>query len=169
MLSPILPLLLVSSLAQVRIAVTPEEFLAQLADSSSGAHGARFWVNRFSPRSDQPAPGFDEMIELLADRRDLSVSPGRAALVEADSISPYYRVAFESSEWTWVDAEGRLSRSRGCTIVDFIDGRFYWVSIPMVPIEFSKANQAQVAFVLTVMVIGGAFVVILFFRRMLLR
>jgi hypothetical protein len=107
--------------------------------------------------------------ELLADKADLSVVPGRSSLVEVDSVRHSYRVEFTESEWAWLDSTGRVLRSRGVAVIDFIEGRFYWSSLPLVPIEFRASDRLKVGLLLTVVTLIVAGFIILLARRMLLR
>ena len=151
------------------IPTTPEEFLLQLADSSTGYDGARFWLNRLSPRAPESPSDISTMREMLHGRTELSVNPGRMSLVELDSASGYYRVEFPGSEWTWTDSAGRVRRSRGNTTVDYVDGRFYWVEMPIDPYELSAAGKFQVGFLLTILVMLTGGVIVVLARRSLLK
>lgn len=162
-------LLLLQLAAGPTIELTPEDFLARLADSCSGYDGARFWLNRLSPHSDRGTPTLEDLLELLSDKADLSVAPGRASLVDVDSAGASYRVEFRESEWSWIDSTGRIVRSRGVTVVDFVGGRFYWADVPLSPAELSASDRLQIGFLFTVVLLAGGGFVALLFRRMFLR
>lgn len=119
-------LLLVCSL--LLAPATPEEFLLELCENSSGTEGAEYWAAHASSSVPLRLADPDTLHAILMNRQQLSVDPGtRTAFTQQDGS---FRVEFGQSRWSWTDRNGNTSRRDGLAVVGVTDGNYSWSAIP---------------------------------------
>lgn len=119
-------LLLVCSL--LLAPATPEEFLLELCENSSGTEGAEYWASHASSSVPLRLADPDTLHAILMNRQQLSAEPGpRTAFTQQDGS---FRVEFGESRWSWTDRNGNQSRKDGLTVVLVTDGNYSWSAIP---------------------------------------
>lgn len=107
---------------------TPEEFLVDLCENSSGAEGAAYWASHASSSVSRRLTDPDTLRAILTNRQQLSVEPGpRTAFTQQNGS---FRVEFEESRWSWTDRIGNQSRRDGLAVVLVTDGNYSWTAIP---------------------------------------
>ena len=108
---------------------TPEDFLNELCENSSGMEGAEFWASHASMEVQSTFADPDSLANILWGIRELTVNTGmRTAFDERNNT---FRIEFGESVWTWIDSDGNLNRKRGLSIVICSQGNYTWSEIPV--------------------------------------
>ena len=108
---------------------TPEGFIHELCENSSGIEGAEFWSSYASTEVQSVLTDPDSLVIILSGIQDLTVSTGtRTAFEESENA---FRIEFGESNWTWIDSNGSLHRITGLTVVVCSLGNYTWSKIPI--------------------------------------
>ena len=108
---------------------TPEDFLHELCENSSGMEGAEFWSSYASTEVQSVLTDPDSLVMILSGMQDLTVSTGtRTAFEERENA---FRIEFGESNWTWIDSNSSLHRITGLTVVVCSLGNYTWSKIPI--------------------------------------
>ena len=108
---------------------TPEGFIHEMCENSSGIEGAEFWSSCASMEVHSTLTDPDSLVKILSGMQDLTVSTGtRTAFEESESA---FRIEFGESSWTWIDPNNRLHRVTGLTVVVCSLGDYTWSKIPI--------------------------------------
>ena len=108
---------------------TPEEFLHELCENSSGMEGAEFWSSHASIEVQSALADPDSLVILLGRMQELTVNTGRrTAFEESDDA---FRIEFGESIWTWIDSYGNLNRKEGLSVIICSQGNYMWYKIPV--------------------------------------
>jgi len=119
------------ALAVGSFAGSPEAFLDSLCSHSSGEGAVAYWQSCADPAGTNPPAHSDTIRAILSARTGLTVEPGEDLMNKLGDTR--YVSVFPESKWSWTDADGSSRIVRGRTEVAFLDGRFYWRSLPLSP------------------------------------
>ncbi len=109
---------------------TPEGFLDELCENSTGMEGAEFWSTHASMEVQSALADPDSLVIILDGMQELTVSTGtRTAFEESENA---FRIEFGESSWTWTDSNGSLHRIKGLTVVVCVQGNYTWSEIPVI-------------------------------------
>ncbi|OPL19051.1 MAG: hypothetical protein AVO35_12645 [Candidatus Aegiribacteria sp. MLS_C] len=145
---------------------TPEEFLLELCENSSGRDGAEYWSEHASDEVQRRLADPDSLQVILDDRHELSVDPGpRTAFVqEGDN----FRIEFGRSSWTWRDLSGETNRKEGVTVVLVISGEYSWSSLPVLEqtsLRIGNRERLMSGLILTFLLLTAAVVLVAWAKR----
>jgi len=108
---------------------TPEEFLHELCENSSGMAGAEFWSTHASMEVQSALADPDSLVIILGGMQELTVRTGtRTAFEESDNA---FRIEFGESIWTWIDSYDNLNRKKGLSVIICSQGNYKWLIIPV--------------------------------------
>jgi hypothetical protein len=145
---------------------TPEEFLVDLCNNSTGAAGAEYWADCASEEVFPTLAEPDSLIDLLRDKDQLTVDPGqRTSFSEENGV---FRIEFGDSKWTWIDITGNAVSRKGSSVVLVINGEYYWSKLPVLETSSYRLDSRESlmsGIVLTFIVMVVAMVLILWARR----
>ena len=108
---------------------TPEGFLNELCENSSGMEGAEFWSSYASVEVQSALADPDSLAKLLGAMQELSVVTGTRTAFEASEDT--FRIEFGESIWTWIDQGGNLHRKEGLSVIICSQGNYSWSAIPV--------------------------------------
>ena len=112
---------------------TPEGFIHELCENSSGMEGAEFWSTHASMEVQSAHADPDSLVRILDRMQELTVNTGtRTAFEESENE---FRIEFGESEWTWIDSNGSLHRIKGLTVVVCSQGNYTWSEIPILALR----------------------------------
>lgn len=145
---------------------TPEEFLLELCENSSGREGAEYWSAHASDEVQRRLADPDSLQVILDDRQELSVDPGsRTAFVQEGD---FFRVEFGQSSWTWRDLSGNTNRREGLTVVLVSRGNYSWSSVPVLEqtsLRIGNRERLMSGLILTFLLLVAAVVLVAWARR----
>lgn len=147
-------------------ASSPEEFLQELCDNSSGPQGAEFWADHASESVQYGLSDADSLLQLLSNKQRLSVIPGTRTAFETRETT--FVIEYGRSSWTWVDGEGGIHRSEGLTVVECTDGDYGWREIPLLnsgSVRVGETEKLVSGFILTMLVLLFATILISWAKR----
>lgn len=148
--------------------LTPEDFLQELCDNSSGESSVNFWLENMSPLMEDEKPTPEEVTEMIRHKSSLTIVPGRIRLLEENQVEGYYRIEFPDSEWSWIDENGKVRNSKGSTMIDYLEGKFYLVTTPLSAERMIDTSQSvTVALLLTGFMIFAGVILIFLARKSL--
>ncbi len=108
---------------------TPEGFLDELCENSSGMEGAEFWSSHASIEVQSALADPDSLVIILGRMQELTVNTGpRTAFEESDNT---FRIEFGESIWTWIGPQGDLNRKEGLSVIICAQGNYTWLKIPV--------------------------------------
>jgi len=145
---------------------TPEEFLAELCENSTGQEGAEFWSSCASPevQSDRSSP--DSLAQILEGMNDLSVITGSRTLFQDRGND--FIIEFGESKWTWTDSTGNLNTKQGLSVLICTNGRYTWSEIPVLTsrsVSFGQKEQMIAGILGTFLVLIFTFVILIWAKR----
>ena len=145
---------------------TPEEFLTELCDSSSGPEGIEYWVDHASASVNPLVANPDSLSIILGTMQELNVIPGDRTLFESDGDT--FRIEFGGSKWTWTDRHGNQYMREGLTVVLCTGGIYSWSKIPAldeVSASVGKREKLITGVILTFILIIFAFIILMWAKR----
>ena len=147
-------------------ASTPEQFLMELCENSTGTEGAEFWYSRADSEVQSTLNDPDSLAQLLHGMLELSVTPGsRTAFQDRGGR---FIIEFGESRWTWHDSNGNLHRKDGLSIVVCSRGNYMWSEIPVLTsgsISIGKKEKLISGIMITFLILIFAFIFIIWAKR----
>lgn len=145
---------------------TPEDFIHELCENSSGLDGAEFWSSYASTEVQSALTDPDSLVVLLSGMQDLSVSTGaRTAFEESENA---FRIQFGESNWTWIDSNGSLHRITGLTVVVCSLGNYTWSKIPVLSsksVSVGRKERLIFGILITFLLMISTLVFLVWLRR----
>ena len=147
-------------------ASTPEDFLMELCDNSTGIEGAEFWYSRADSEVQSALNDPDSLAQLLYGMQELSVNTGARTAFQDKSGT--FKIEFGESRWTWHDSSGNLHRKDGLSIVVCSQGNYMWSEIPVLTsgsIIIGKKEKLISGIMITSLILTFAFILIIWAKR----
>ncbi len=145
---------------------TPEDFLYELCENSSGMEGADFWSSHASVEVQSALADPDSLAKILGGIRELTVNAGRrTAFAESGDT---FRIEFGESRWTWTDSDGSLNRKEGLSVVISSRGNYTWSDIPVLAagsISIGRKEKLITGVLITFLVLISAFILLIWAKR----
>jgi hypothetical protein len=145
---------------------TPEDFIIELCENSSGMEGAEFWSSHASTEVQSALTDPDSLVMLLSGMQDLNVSTGiRTEFEESENA---FRIEFGESNWTWTDLNGSLHSITGLTVVVCSQGNYTWSEIPVLSsrsISVGRRERLILGILITFLLMISTFVFIVWAKR----
>lgn len=159
-----MPFLLICSI--LLTVSTPEDFLMELCDNSTGMEGAEFWASHASSEVQPTLGDPDSLAQLLYGMLELSVNTGeRTAFQDRGST---FKIEFGESRWTWLDSGGNFHRKDGLSIVVCSQGNYTWSEIPVLTsgsISISKNEKIISGIMITFLILVFALILLIWVKR----
>lgn len=147
-------------------ASTPEEFLMELCENSTGIEGAEFWYFHADSEVQSTLNDPDSLSQLLYGMQELSVNTGaRTAFQDRGGI---FIIEFGESKWTWLDSNGNLHKKDGLSIVICSRGNYMWSEIPVLTsgsISIGKKEKFISGIMITFLILTFAFILMIWAKR----
>lgn len=145
---------------------TPEDFLYELCENSSGMEGAEFWSSHASMEVQSALADPDSLVTILGGMRELTVNTGtRTAFDESENM---FRIEFGESIWTWIDSDDNLHRKKGLSVVICSRGDYTWSDIPVLStrsISIGRKEKLITGILITFLVLISTFILLVWARR----
>jgi len=145
---------------------TPEGFIQELCENSSGIEGAQFWSSYASTQVQSALTDPDSLLMILSGMQDLTVNIGiRTAFEESENA---FRIEFGESKWTWIDSNGSLHRITGLTVVVCSLGNYTWSKIPILSsrsISVGRKERLISGILITFMLMISTLVFLVWLKR----
>lgn len=145
---------------------TPESFLHELCENSSGMEGADFWSSHASMEVQSALADPDSLVIILGRMQELTVNTGpRTAFEESDNA---FRIEFGESIWTWIDSGGDLNRKEGLSVIICSQGNYTWSKIPVLElgsISIGRNERLISGILITFLLLISTFVFLIWAKR----
>ncbi|MCK4807797.1 MAG: hypothetical protein KAT09_09125 [Candidatus Aegiribacteria sp.] len=145
---------------------TPEDFLYELCDNSSGTEGVEFWSSHASMEVQSAFADPDSLAKILGGMQELTVNTGRRTAFEERGGT--FRIEFGESMWTWIDSNGNLNRKEGLSIVISSRGNYTWLDIPVLTsgsISIGRKEKLITGIFITFLLLISTFILLIWAKR----